>query len=607
MTKTVDALLRPLYHLAIDGLDDAEEVGKRVAQDVKDFVEGDGRAFSPEAFAAIISDVHRRMQELVGLASPPAERYAALVLLDELIDVEMEEGTTQTTRYANIVRAVLWHSAHVALTDADRAVLACAARALGHITRAGGASFSGADFVDFEARQALEKLRDARSEQPALAAVLVIGELARHAPTLFHAHVPAVLDLIGLALCNERANVRQVASVALRACLLLLQPRDAGWQARWYEQLLGEARDAFDRGSAASTHGGLLVLLELAKYASAQFRLKAFDELCILALSLSLRGSREAAVVDALLQLLPRLAAAAPDLFAARHLRPAVAHLHSLLADPSARAHHAAAYVALAGLAREVRESFAAYLSELTPLLREALMAGAGRGAGERGSLGGWAEDRRPPPTAGRTASAASSLGGGPAARGLGASRVALRVSLGNGSESHSLMPSPAPSPARSFTSRIDAQSIGASVAGTLDGDHSLLSRSCRLLVERSNYPAASAVRGSGSSLGGGRFAHVGGSFSGGIPAPNGSPDVPSRVSGGGGGGSGSVSGAPQLTRPQTNEVRGEALACVGALSKALGERFSNHAASLLESMFAAGLSAALAEYISASDQTYLL
>ena len=258
---TAEALLRPLFALPREcELDEAAEVARRVAQDVKDFVEGDARALSAEACALFTAELHRRMYELVSVSALPSERYAALVLLDELIDVEIEEGTTQATRFANLVRTTLWHTERAALTDADRAVLAHAARALGHIARSGGA-FSGADFVDFEARHALDQLRDARSEQGALSAVLVVAELARQAPTLFHAHVQPVLHLVGLALCDERPPVRHVAALALRACLQLLQPRDADWQARWCVQLLGEARAALARGGTPSVHGGLLLSL----------------------------------------------------------------------------------------------------------------------------------------------------------------------------------------------------------------------------------------------------------------------------------------------------------------------------------------------------------
>ena len=85
---TAEALLQPLFAPPTDELDVAEERATRVAHEVKEDVEGDARVLSPEAFVAFIGEVHRRMHELIGSGVRPAERYAALVLIDELVEVE---------------------------------------------------------------------------------------------------------------------------------------------------------------------------------------------------------------------------------------------------------------------------------------------------------------------------------------------------------------------------------------------------------------------------------------------------------------------------------------------------------------------------------------
>ena len=57
--------------------------------------------------------------------------------------------------------------------------------------------------------------------------MLILRELARHAPTVFNVHVPAFIDAIWPALRDQSLAIREAAVRALRECLVVIEKRVA--------------------------------------------------------------------------------------------------------------------------------------------------------------------------------------------------------------------------------------------------------------------------------------------------------------------------------------------------------------------------------------------
>jgi FKBP12-rapamycin complex-associated protein len=69
-----------------------------------------------------------------------------------------------------------------------------------------------ADIVDMEVKRSIAWLSDLeRVEARRYAAVLILRELARNAPTVFNVHVPAFIDAIWPALRDQSLTIREAA------------------------------------------------------------------------------------------------------------------------------------------------------------------------------------------------------------------------------------------------------------------------------------------------------------------------------------------------------------------------------------------------------------
>ena len=101
--------------------------------------------------------------------------------------------------------------------------------------------------------------------------MLVIRELAVHAPTLLHVHIADVIENIWPAMKHPAVGVREGAAAALRAGLELVAARSIGTPrvlggsncagessaGRWYQLCFDQAKGGFETGTAESIHGAL--------------------------------------------------------------------------------------------------------------------------------------------------------------------------------------------------------------------------------------------------------------------------------------------------------------------------------------------------------------
>jgi FKBP12-rapamycin complex-associated protein len=208
-----------------------EHVKRKAMQDLRSAVEMEARQMSRENFSAFITELNRRIFDLVK-SDEPHEKLGGIFAMDALVDVECEESPTFITRFANYLRLILPCN--------NVATMIMASKVLGHLAQAGGTLT--ADFVEFEMKRALEGLNaEKRSEHHRLAAVLVCKELAINAPTLFFMHVPAYVKAIWAGILDVKQLIREAAIESLRACLGVIAQREPAVSNKLFAIIFEEA------------------------------------------------------------------------------------------------------------------------------------------------------------------------------------------------------------------------------------------------------------------------------------------------------------------------------------------------------------------------------
>lgn len=219
-----------------------------------------------------------------------------------------------------------------------------AAGALGRLVRTGGASVS--DVVEDQVKRGLHWLAAARQEHARLAGVIVLQELANAAPAVFNVHVRSFIEVIWNPLRDPKQAIREAAVAALRACLILVEKRETRYRVQWYYRLFEETQRGLTRVTSVETvHGSLLALGELLRH-TGEFMLARYREVCETVLRF--RDSKEKLIRRAVITLLPRLAAFAPERFVRSYLKQATEHLLTVLAVPNERG---AGFAAIAEMA----------------------------------------------------------------------------------------------------------------------------------------------------------------------------------------------------------------------------------------------------------------
>lgn len=118
-----------------------------------------------------------------------------------------------------------------------------------------------------QVRRGIQWLAAPRQEHLRLAGVLLLRELAEHAPAIFNVHVRAFIEVIWNPLRDPRQHVREAAVAALRACLVLVEKRETRYRVQWYYRLFEETQRGLTRVTSLETvHGSLLALGELLRH-----------------------------------------------------------------------------------------------------------------------------------------------------------------------------------------------------------------------------------------------------------------------------------------------------------------------------------------------------
>lgn len=133
---------------------------------------------------------------------------------------------------------------------------------------------------------------------------------------------------------------------------MLVEKRETRYRVQWYYQLFEQTTRSLNRDyktgampSAESIHGALLALGELLRH-TGEFLLARYKE--VVETVLRFKDSKEKLIRRAVIVLLPRLAAFAPERFAQDYLSKCISHLLSVLKHQTERG---AAFSALADMA----------------------------------------------------------------------------------------------------------------------------------------------------------------------------------------------------------------------------------------------------------------
>ncbi|WFD44630.1 non-specific serine/threonine protein kinase [Malassezia psittaci] len=262
-----------------------------------------------ERLQAFNNELNRRIIELTHSTST-SSKLGGITAIENFIGLESEDNSARLYRFYQYLKPNLPCN--------DPQVMMAAAKVLGRVSKYGGHSL-GDQFIEFEVLRALDFLQGERNENGRYAAVLIIKEIARNVPYLFHAYVSRVIDHIWVALRDPKVTVREAAAEALGACFQIISKREKQLGTQAYETIYDEAEHGLKDSHVDTIHGSLLAILKLLRHSKTFMRTR-LHRTC--ELILRLHRHRDPLIKRTVTNLIPVLAAYDPDYFAGEYLRP---------------------------------------------------------------------------------------------------------------------------------------------------------------------------------------------------------------------------------------------------------------------------------------------
>ncbi|CCJ30549.1 unnamed protein product [Pneumocystis jirovecii] len=333
-----------------------EETRNKAANSLREYVISTSREIQEDAFVSFNNDINRRIYELVH-SNDNYEKLSGVIAIDKLIDYDGEENTVKITRFANYLRIVLQGN--------DTQTMVLASKALGRLAVPGGTLTS--EFVDFEAKRAIEWLQGDRYENRRLAAVLVLRELALNSPTLIYSYISQIFDLIWVALRDSKVIIRNSAADTLSACLEIIYQRESQLCIQWYVKILEEAQHGLKTNNSDCIHGSLLAYKELL-VKSGTFMHEKYIDVCEIVLSY--KDHKEGLIKRTVISLIPTLATYNPDIFVVSYLHKCMLHLLGQLRKNRDRT---CPFIAIGRVAIAVGNSIEPYLDSILESVKEGL------------------------------------------------------------------------------------------------------------------------------------------------------------------------------------------------------------------------------------------
>ena len=291
---------------------------------MKDFVDSESRVYKGERLNRFLGEILVRVKALI-LSSDINEKLAGVIAVDEL--GETKAFGDSMNRLSDLIRILM----DAFGPSADAKSMQMASEVLGHLVTIGGVGVS--DVVDEQVQIGIQWLAGPRQEYSRLAGVLVLQELAIAAPAVFNVHVRSFIEVIWNPLRDQRQHIREAAVSALRASLVLIEKRETRYRVQWYYRLFEETQRGLNRVTSTETvHGSLLVLGELLGH-TGEFMLARYREVCDTVLIF--RENKEKMIRRAVISLIPKLAAFAPERFVRSYLKQSTQHLLSVLPSAS--------------------------------------------------------------------------------------------------------------------------------------------------------------------------------------------------------------------------------------------------------------------------------
>ncbi|KAL7268146.1 phosphatidylinositol kinase-related protein kinase tor1 [Rhizina undulata] len=335
-----------------------EEIRQKATNELKIHLELISREYSPENFSRYLAEVNRKVNEFMH-SNDSVDKIGGILALGVLIDVDHDDSTQKTTRYANYLRSIMRGN--------DNHCMVLAAKTLGQLAAPGGTLTS--ELVESEVKQALEWLQIDRQENKRFASVLLLRELARSSPTLIYGFIAQVLDLVWVALRDPKVLIRETAAEALGICLAIMKNRDQKNREQWYSKILEEAKAGFRIGTMDSIHGSLLIYLQLLDSAG-MFMQESYRETCDIVLRL--KDHRDQGIRKLTIKIIPSLAKYSPGDFVSSYLHKFMMHLQAQLKKKDSE-DRGAAFKAIGEVALAVGSSMGPYLDAVLSSIKEGL------------------------------------------------------------------------------------------------------------------------------------------------------------------------------------------------------------------------------------------
>ncbi|KAK4570311.1 phosphatidylinositol kinase- protein kinase tor1 [Recurvomyces mirabilis] len=318
------------------------------------------RELLPAEFTRYYDDINRRMHLLITNGVDTHERTGGLYALNALIDFKGDDAALKVTKFNTYLRRTLEGN--------DTSAMVVAAKCLGRLAAPGGALT--AELVEAEVKHALEWLTSERHENRRFAAVLILRELARHNGTLLYNAIPQILLNLWEGLRDQKVVIRETSAETMREMFKVLAARDQQIRQSCLARTLENAQDGFRRNTVETVHGSLLAYKELLVQGGMFMHGQKFKEVCERVLMQQYREHRDATVRRTVVEIIPILAAYAPQQFCRDYLARSMQHLQLMLKDVRQRN---MAFVAIGKIAHAVGSQIAPYLDTILLHIREAL------------------------------------------------------------------------------------------------------------------------------------------------------------------------------------------------------------------------------------------
>lgn len=310
-----------------------------------------------DQFSLFFNSINQRTMTLIQGADNYYDRMGGVYILDALVDFDGIEPALKYSRFQQHIGAILRGKSLEPMQPA--------AVVLGKLCKPGGSLIS--ELVNAEVQTALEWLQSDRVEERRYAAVLVLRELARNAPTLMYSYVGFVFDQIWIGLRDPRHLIRATSAETVSACFKIIRERDQDLKQEWMDKMLNEAIKGLKVNTVESIHASLLVIKELLEQGG-MYMQSHYQDACDIVYRH--KDSKDQTIRKTVVLLIPDLANYAPTEFSATWLHKFMIYLSGMLKKEKDRND---AFLAIGNVANSVKSSIAPYLDGVLIYVREGL------------------------------------------------------------------------------------------------------------------------------------------------------------------------------------------------------------------------------------------